>query len=94
MCRRSIIALSLGMILTLSSIGPALADPASPSTGQPDASCGSPGATSSPPGFNSSGFMDIATAVYAGSFGTPSLANGSPVAVSQYDVACLQVTGH
>jgi hypothetical protein len=30
--------------------------------------------------------------VYAGNPGTPSLANGSPNAVSQYDVACLQVT--
>jgi hypothetical protein len=33
--------------------------------------------------------------VYAGNPGTPSLANGSPTAVSQYDIACFQVTpGH
>jgi hypothetical protein len=32
--------------------------------------------------------------VYAGSPGTPSAANGSSNAVSQYDVACYQVSQH
>jgi hypothetical protein len=31
---------------------------------------------------------------YAGSSGTPSAANGSSNAVSQYDIACKQVTSH
>ena len=63
--------------------------------GQPSASCGSAGAEQQPPGFGSGGFANAATR-YAGSAGTPSLANGSPKAISQYDVACFQVTsaGH
>jgi hypothetical protein len=32
--------------------------------------------------------------VYAGNPGTPSLANGSATAVSQYDIACFQQTTH
>jgi hypothetical protein len=64
-------------------------------TGQPSASCGSAGAEQMPAGFTTGGFAN-AEAHYAGSDGTPSLANGSPKAVSQYDVACYQVTqsGH
>jgi hypothetical protein len=64
-------------------------------TGQPNQSCGSAGATSQPAGFSTGGF-NHATAVYAGSPGTPSAANGNSHAVSQYDVACFQVTssGH
>ncbi len=64
-------------------------------TGQPSASCGSAGAEQQPAGFGTAGFAN-AEAHYAGSDGTPSLANGSPKAVSQYDVACFQVTsaGH
>jgi len=74
-----------------------------PTTGQPGApavTCGSPGATSTPGGstsaagspFNSSG---TAGTVYAGNPDTASLAHAnSTAAVSQYDVACLQVTQH
>ncbi len=64
-------------------------------TGQPSGSCGSAGAEHQPAGFGTTGFAN-AEAHYAGSDGTPSLANGSPKAVSQYDVACFQVTsaGH
>jgi hypothetical protein len=64
----------------LSLAGPALA-------GQPNASCEAAGATP-PPGFSSGGFAN-AEAHYAGSEGTPSLANGSSHAVSQYDIACF-----
>ena len=64
----------------LSLAGPALA-------GQPNASCEAAGATP-PPGFSSGGFTN-AEAHYAGSEGTPSLANGSSHAVSQYDIACF-----
>ncbi len=72
-------------------------------TGQPGSSagvtCGSPGATDTPGGavaamgsvFNPSGESGE---VYAGNAGTPSLANGSSNAVSQYDIACFQVTQH
>jgi hypothetical protein len=62
-------------------------------TGQPGAECGDPGATSEPAGFGTTGFAN-AEALYAGSDGTPSAANGSSQAVSQYDVACFQVTSN
>jgi hypothetical protein len=46
-----------------------------------------------PAGFLTDGFAHAET-VYAGSEGTPSAANGSAHAVSQYDVACFQVTSN
>ena len=58
-------------------------------TGQPGASCQSE--PTQPNGFGTVGFTH-ATTVYAGSPGTPSLANGNSHAVSQYDVACYQVS--
>jgi len=58
-------------------------------TGQPGASCQSE--PTEPNGFGTGGFTH-ATAVYAGSPGTPSLANGNSHAVSQYDVACYQLS--
>ena len=62
-----------------------------PGQGQPSQSCGSSTAPQSPPGFNSGGFSN-AESHYAGSDGTPSAANGNSHAVSQYDVACYQVS--
>ena len=62
--------------------------------GQPGAECGAPGAEQMPAGFSTSGFANAETH-YAGSDGTASLAHAnSDHAVSQYDVACLQVTTH
>jgi hypothetical protein len=63
------------------------------STGQPNQSCQDFGQfpNLNVPGFNTSGFNDVATTLYAGSKGT--LPNGNtqnPTAVSQYDVACFQ----
>ena len=60
--------------------------------GQPSQSCqqqptGPPGITST-----TNGFATRAVNVYAGSPGTPSLANGNSLAVSQYDVACFEVS--
>jgi hypothetical protein len=69
----------------------AMAAPNPNGTGQPSQECGSSTATSEPGGFFTGGFEN-AEAHYAGSDGTPSLANGSSTAVSQYDVACFQVT--
>ena len=81
-----------------------LASPAALAAGQPGASAGvtcfSSASTAQAPGnsmgaagsvFNPGG---VSGGVYAGQPGTPSLANGSANAVSQYDVACLQVTTH
>ena len=70
--------------------------------GAPGTTCGSPNAASAPASavttannsvFNGSG---QASSVYAGNPGTASLANAnSAAAVSQYDIACFQVTpGH
>ena len=60
-------------------------------TGQPGQSCGSATALTEPSGFGTAGFTHAAL-VYAGSDGTPSQANGSSQAVSQYDVACYQLS--
>ena len=88
--------------VALSPAGVALADnphspanPTGPATGQPSQSLGSPNALQHPPGFDTGGFANAETH-YAGSDGTPSLANGSPHAVSQYDVAGFQFSarGH
>jgi hypothetical protein len=87
--------------LTLALVVPATAASAAgnPSgTGQPSASCQDFQATSTSPllvnGFNTAGFAHAET-VYAGSDGTASLAHAqSDKAVSQYDVACFQLSQH
>jgi hypothetical protein len=91
MVRKILLSLLLVLVLAFAIVGPAFADPNPNGTGQPSQSCGSPTATNMPNGFNTSGFAK-AESVYAGSPGTPSAANGSSHAVSQYDVACYQVT--
>ena len=58
-------------------------------TGQPSADCES--SASAPQGFSTGGFANAETK-YAGSEGTPSLAHGNAKAVSQYDVACYQLS--
>jgi|SRR6266498_1690038 len=61
-------------------------------TGQPGAECGEDNALTEPNGFGTDGFGN-AEAKYAGSDGTASLANAnSEAAVSQYDVACYQIS--
>ena len=62
-------------------------------TGQPTQSCQAEllAGGSQPNGFGTVGFTGAAL-VYAGSPNTPSLANGNSAAVSQYDVACFQVS--
>jgi hypothetical protein len=71
-----------------------------PTTGQPGKTCLDPGATTEPgnaataPGsaFNETG-PGTAGVVYAGN-GVSATTAGSTAAVSQYDVACFQVTSH
>jgi len=59
-------------------------------TGQPNASCEE--TSSAPNGFSTAGFAN-AESHYAGSDGTPSQTNAhSSHALSQYDVACYQVS--
>ncbi len=71
----------------------AMAAPNPSGTGQPGAECGAAGATSEPNGFKTGGFSN-AESHYAGSEGTPSAEHGNSHAVSQYDVACYQVTSN
>lgn len=72
----------------------AIAAPNPNGTGQPSQSCQAE--PSGPPGLLSTtnGFATKAVNVYAGAPGTPSFANGNAHAVSQYDVACYQVSQH
>lgn len=89
--RRILLVVFVAVLLAASFLAAAVAAPNPNGTGQPAAECGDEGATSEPPGFLTDGFA-TAEAVYAGSDGTPSAAHGSAHAVSQYDVACFQVT--
>jgi len=81
----------INLALALTAV-PALAAPNPNGTGQPSQSCQAE--PTGPPGLLSTtnGFARIAVKVYAGSPGTQSLANGAATAVSQYDVACYQVS--
>jgi hypothetical protein len=82
-------------IVGLSVVGIVSADPSPNGPGQPGApgvACGSSGATNQPAGFLTPGFTFAGT-VYAGSDGTASqLHANSSNAVSQYDIACFQVS--
>ncbi len=90
----AIVAISVAVLSTLG-VGTALAaNP--PGTGQPSRSCVTvdpmePGQASSAPGsaFNENG--GIAGSVYAGN-GASSLNGNQDKAISQYDVACFQVS--
>jgi hypothetical protein len=102
--RSAIIAgIVAGVVLNVATVGAVLATPSPNGPGQPGApgtTCGSPNAMV-PPGssalnngspFNSNG---VAGMNYAGNPGTASLANAnSAQAVSQYDIACFQVSSH
>jgi hypothetical protein len=93
--RRALIGGAFALLFTFGSAGTALAAPNPSGSGQPGVECGDEGAISEPAGFSTGGF-EIAEAHYAGSDGTASLHSGNAAAVSQYDVACFQVTsgGH
>ena len=89
--RLTLAAACLALGLMIGTAGAALA--ANPSgSGQPSASCGSDNASMFPPGFLGAGFAN-ADLHYAGN-GAPSLNANSDHAVSQYDVACYQVSLH
>jgi hypothetical protein len=91
--KKTLVALLASVLLVAASAAPGLAARNPAGTGQPGAECGEEGATVEPAGFLTAGFAHAET-VYAGSEGTPSLANGSTHAVSQYDIACYQVTSN
>jgi hypothetical protein len=82
------------LVLVPAAAAEAAANPSG--SGQPSQSCQDFQTTPTSPllvnGFNTDGFAQ-AGSVYAGSPGTPSLAHAqSPAAVSQYDVACFQLS--
>ena len=94
--RKFLLALACSAALVVGAPVAALAATTPASTGQPGApnntcpgTTGTPGGSATAPGspFNGSG---QAGNVYAGNPGTPSLANGSGVAISQYDIACFR----
>jgi hypothetical protein len=84
MIRKTIVGMAIVVMVALVPTGSALA-------GQPGAECGEEGATSAPAGFSTGGFAN-AEEQYAGSDGTHSLVSGNEHAVSQYDIACVNVT--
>jgi hypothetical protein len=96
MMRKYLLALACSVALVFGAPAAALAATTPTSTGQPGApantcpgTTGTPGGSATAPGspFNGSGQAGL---VYAGNPGTPSLANGSGVAISQYDIACFR----
>ena len=89
MRRPIFVALSGAALLLSLAGGTALAGNPS-GTGQPNASCEE--STLEPNGFSSGGFAN-ADLHYAGN-GAPSLNGNTDHAVSQYDVACYQVSLH
>lgn len=104
--RMLITAILAAVVCALAAAG-ALAAPNPSGTGQPSQSCGSPTASTVPGGGNSSTstgspFQGASSAgVYAngpgtGGPGTATLTGHitNPTAVSQYDVACYQVSQH
>jgi len=89
---RKLIALlaALSLAIAMSAPAGALAAANPSGHGQPNASCEE--TSSAPPGFSSGGFAN-AEQHYAGN-GAGSLHANSSHAVSQYDVACFQVSQH
>jgi hypothetical protein len=89
---RKITTIIAAAVLALAFGGTALAAANPSGTGQPTQSCGSDTASQMPKGFNTSGFTSAAL-VYAGTPNSASANNSnSTKAVSQYDVACYQVS--
>lgn len=93
--RKWLVAIGSALTIAAFAAPAALGAPNPAGTGQPGTaspngvSC--PRTITSPAGFNTAGFANAATH-YAGSPGTPSAANGSAHAVSEYDIACYQTS--
>ncbi len=98
MNRKLILLLLVAGLVAVGMLNFASANPSPNGPGQPGApgtTCGSPGAENSPPGLLTDAFLNIASLRYAGSPDTPSLEHANSIhAISQYDIACFQVTQH
>jgi hypothetical protein len=92
--RRFIVAAIASLVVAAFAAVPAAAT-STGNRGQPNQDCEALAASggTAPPGFGTAGFAN-AQNHYAGSEGTPSAAHGNPHAVSQYDVACFQLSSH
>jgi len=93
MIRKFILGVTISTAIVVAGASAALAD-STGSTGQPNQSCqqqpSTPGNAANAPGsaFNTGG---VAGTVYAG---TQPQNSNNPSSVSQYDVACAQVSSH
>jgi hypothetical protein len=87
-----IVLLAAALLIVLALAPNAIAAPNPGGTGQPNAECGEEDASQSPPGFDTAGFAHAET-LYAGEGHSADNAN-SDHAVSQYDVACYQVSNN
>lgn len=88
--KKAIMSMGLGFAVSLIFTGSVLAAANPSGTGQPNQDCANQ--STMPKGFSTNGFAN-AEVHYAGSDGTPSAANAqSSHAISQYDVACYQVS--
>ena len=87
------LAISLGAATLAVSMATATALAGNPSgTGQPSTSCDF--VALAPAGFSSGGFLNHAEAHYANPGSQGSVSSGNLHVVSQYDVACYQVSLH
>ena len=91
--RKFLIAVLACVVLGGFAASAAWAAPNPSGHGQPTVACGENGLDQQPGGFGSGGFANAETH-YAGSENTPSLNSNNPKAVSQYDVACYQLTSN
>jgi len=89
--KRLIMTIALGCILALGGGGAALAAANPSGTGQPGAECGADNALVEPSGFLTDGFAHAET-MYAGSGVSVDHTSSPDHAVSQYDVACFQLS--
>ena len=86
--RRFIVAAIASLVVAAFAAVPAAANRPNPTPGQPNKSC-EDFSNSQPPGFTeSAGFANAQDHYAAGG------ANDNPKAVSQYDVACFQLSNH
>lgn len=83
--RRFIVAAIASLVVAAFAAVPATAT-STGNRGQPNQNCET--SSSAPPGFGTAGFANAQSHYAAGG------ANGNPKAVSQYDVACFQLSTH
>jgi hypothetical protein len=93
MLGRNLILGAIPVIALLTSATAAYAIPSPNGPGQPSVECGEDELGDGPHGFTTTSGFEHAETVYAGSDESQSLEHANSAnAVSQYDVACLQLT--